>query len=116
MTGADSARFVVECRECETRTATDAANEVIEYYRRHHGVTGHEIEWVRTGEASVEAGDLTGVVREFDDQYENGVPIGVIAAAMGERGEAVGETLATIHAARMTGGLWEPHDDHLRAY
>ncbi|HET7324001.1 MAG TPA: hypothetical protein VFJ06_06700 [Halococcus sp.] len=120
MTQQNRRKFVVTCPECETRTETDTANEVVEFYRRHHSLTGHDIEYERASldafDGSSSNGDLGAVIEGLGEHYENGVPIGVITAAMGEHGYTVGETIAGIHELRMTGRLWEPRDDHLSAY
>jgi hypothetical protein len=35
---------------------------------------------------------------------------------MSDRGLSIGETLDEIHEVRMTGGLYEPQDDHFGAF
>ncbi len=113
-------RFVATCPECENRTETDTANEVVAFYRRHHSLTGHDIEWERAALNALDEiptdAELGSVIEGLGEHYESGVPVGVITAAMSERGLAVGETLAEIHELRMRGRLWEPRDDHLSAY
>lgn len=113
----ERAPFAVVCADCEVSKELDGANEAVAFYRRHHSVTGHDVEWVRADldgtEAASEA-DLEGLIGELGRRFEEGVPIGVIAAAMGERGHTIGETLAAIRERRMAGELYEPRDDHLR--
>ncbi|MFC7007195.1 hypothetical protein [Halalkalicoccus salilacus] len=92
-------------------------NETGAFYRRHRLVTGHDVKWVRTDLDVPEATSETnpgGLIGELEDRFEGGVPIGVVAAAMGEWGHTIGETLAAIRELRMAGELYEPRDDHLR--
>ncbi|MFC7156818.1 hypothetical protein ACFQPA_15380 [Halomarina halobia] len=113
-----SAAFVVACPDCEERRATDDANETVAFYRRHRAATGHDVVWERAafdGDDALPDGDLAAIVDELDGRHEDGVPIGVVAAALGARGVSMGETLERIRALRMRGGLYEPRDDHLRA-
>lgn len=112
------ATYVVTCADCDVRKATDDANETVAFYRRHHGLTGHDVAWERADGDALDAvpdeGDLEAVISALEDHYDDGVPLGVVAAAMGERGLAVGETLDRVRELRMTGALFEPRDDHLR--
>lgn len=118
--------FVVACEDCEVERATDDANETTAFYRRHSAATGHDLVWKRV-DLDLAAGaldtlderedaDPKAVVAALDDHYADGVPIGVVAAAMGERGATVGEAFDAIHALRMRGALYEPRDDHLRPF
>ncbi|SIS13436.1 hypothetical protein [Natronorubrum thiooxidans] len=115
----DQAAYVATCPECDVEFQTDIANEIIEFYRRHYRVTGHHVVFDRTQldlDEEVTGTDLKDVVWQLQNQYENGVPIGIISAVMSERGTSIGETLDEIHKVRMTGGLYEPRDDHLGAF
>ncbi|SEQ77742.1 hypothetical protein [Natrinema salaciae] len=108
--------FVAACEECGVETEIETANEIVAFYRRHHRQTGHDV--VLTRAALVfepPAGALETIVADLERRYEDGVPIGIVAAAMSERGVSVGETLAEIDDVRMTGSLYEPRDDHLAA-
>ena len=123
MSSQDQARYVAVCPECDVTRQTDVPNEVVEFYRRHYRVTGHDIELEHAepdldGEIETEGTDfdLKDVIRQLEEQHENGVPIGVVAAVMSERGKSVEETLSEIHEIRMSGGLYEPQDDHLGAF
>ncbi len=114
--------FVVACEDCGVERRTDDPNEPAAFYRRHSAATGHDVVWKRATAEPLDAidvptdADLKTVVRALDDHYEEGVPVGVIAAAMADRGATMGETFAAIHDLRMSGGLYEPRDDHLRPF
>ncbi|WP_336363472.1 hypothetical protein [Halalkalicoccus salilacus] len=113
----ERAPFAVVCADCEVSKELDDANETVAFYRRHHSVTGHDVEWVRADldvSSGLPNGDIGAVIAELENRVEDGVPIGVVAAAMGERGQTIGETLAAIRELRMAGELYEPRDDHLR--
>ncbi len=121
MSSQDQARYVAVCPECDVTRQTDTPNEIVEFYRRHYRVTGHDVDLERAepdldDEIEIGESDLKGVIRQLEEQYENGVPIGVVAAVMSERGKSVEETLDEIHEIRMGGGLYEPRDDHLGAF
>lgn len=108
--------LAVVCADCATRKELEDANEAVAFYRRHRSITGHDIEWVRT-DLDVPAAsedDLKELVDELEGRFEDGVPIGVVTAAMGNRGLTIGETLSAIRELRMGGELYEPRDDHLR--
>jgi hypothetical protein len=115
----EQAQYVAVCPECDVTRETDEPNEVVEFYRRHYRVTGHDID-LEDAEPDlhndIDADGLKETIRQLEEQYENGVPIGAIAAVMKERGQSVGETLDEIHEIRMGGGLYEPQDDHLGAF
>lgn len=113
----ERAPFAVICADCEVRKELDGVNEAVAFYRRHRSVTGHDVEWVRADldvTAAASEDDLEELIGELEGRFEDGVPIGVVAAAMGERGCTIGETLAAIREQRMAGELYEPQDDHLR--
>ncbi|WP_101296845.1 hypothetical protein [Halegenticoccus soli] len=119
MSTQEKASYVAVCPECDERKQTETPNEVVEFYRRHHRVTGHDVDLERARpdlDEDVTGDDLKSVVRHLLEQYPNGVPIGVIVAVMNERGLSIGETLDEIHEIRMGGGLYEPRDDHLGAF
>lgn len=121
MSSQDQTRYVAVCPECDVTRQTDVPNEVVEFYRRHYRVTGHDIELERAkpdlnGAIETEGNDLKDVVRQLEEQYENGVPMGVVAAVMSEQGKSIKETLDEIYEIRMSGGLYEPQNDHLGAF
>jgi len=108
--------FVAGCADCDERVSTATPNDVIAFYRRHRAVTGHDVAWERTPTAlaAPSSTDIDAVVAALDGGAE-GVPLGVLAAVMDERGWTVGETLAAVHERRLHGALWEPRDDHVAA-
>ncbi|WP_226482186.1 hypothetical protein [Natrinema amylolyticum] len=115
MTHQRQSAFTAACRECGIDMEPDSANEIVDFYRRHRRQTDHDVILTR---AEFEFDpptddDLVTVIADLENRYENGVPIGIVAAAMSERGFSVGETLDEIHEVRMTGALYEPRDDHL---
>ncbi|MDG5778085.1 hypothetical protein VB773_03390 [Haloarculaceae archaeon H-GB2-1] len=116
----DEAPFVARTLGSGTRKEAADANEVLAFYRRQSRTAGEDVEWTFADHPAVTAapdeGDLATVVRELDAHFENGVPIGIIAAALSKQGDTIGDTMDAIHDLRMTGGLWEPRDDHLRAF
>ncbi|UPM44909.1 hypothetical protein [Halocatena salina] len=119
MSSQDQEPYVAACPNCDVTRQTDDPNEVINFYRRHYRVTGHDIEIEHAEpdlDNAVTANDLKDVIRELEGQHRNGVPMGVIAAVMKERGLSVKQTLDEIHELRMGGGLYEPQDDHLAAF
>lgn len=119
MSSQDQAPYVAACPECDVTRQTDSPNEIIDFYRRHHRVTGHDVEIEHADtdlDTGVTAQDLKGIIRQLEKRHENGVPVGVIAAVMNERGQSIKQTLDQIHEIRMRGGLYEPQDDHLGAF
>ncbi|AGB39047.1 hypothetical protein [Natronococcus occultus] len=117
--------YAARCPDCEVDLETDAPNEIVDFYRRHYRVTGHDVTFERIepslGEAVTEdvldeVYTLADVVAQLEDEYDDGVPIGAVAAAMSDRGRSIGETLEAAHEIRMNGALYEPRDDHLRAF
>ena len=109
-------RFVVACPTCDTRAELDDPNEAVEMHRRHASVTGHAMEWERADpdvDADAPPEDVEAAVRTFGEHYEDGVPVGVVAAAMSQHGVDIGETLDRLRELRLEGRLYEPRDDHL---
>ncbi|WP_227378190.1 hypothetical protein [Haladaptatus halobius] len=119
MSSQDQAPYVAACPECDATQQTDSPNEIIDFYRRHYRVTGHDIK-IKHADTDLDTGitaqDLKGIIRQLEEHHQNGVPVGIIAAVMNERGLSVKETLDQIHEIRMGGGLYEPQDDHLCAF
>lgn len=119
MTRQRSKPFVVSCADCEVSKAVDDANEAVSFYERHTRLTGHDVEWVHADldlDGSIPDGDLKSTVRGLELHFEAGVPIGIVAAAMSRQGFTMTETMDAIHELRMGGELYEPKDDHVRAY
>lgn len=119
MSRQQSSRFTVACSDCEVDVRTDDPNEVVAFFRRHRRVTGHEptLESVDVPRREVpEEGDVKDVIRAIEPEFEDGVPVGVVAAVMHGRGVTIAETLDRIYEVRMRGGIYEPRDDHLRAF
>ena len=114
----ERADLIVACDDCELRTEIDTPNEAVSFYRRHRSITGHDVGWERADVdlPEVPAGELKTVIDwlELEGEFADGVPIGVITVAMGERDTTIGETLAVIHELRTDGELYEPRDDYLR--
>lgn len=112
----ERAPLSVVCADCEVQKELEDANEAVAFYRRHRSITGHDVEWVRTDldVPAASGDDLEKLIGKLEGRFENGVPIGVVTAAMGNRGLTIGETLSAIHELRMAGELYEPCDDHLR--
>ncbi|WP_224336508.1 hypothetical protein [Haloprofundus halobius] len=117
MTQQRRAAFAVACSECEVLKEVDDPNEGVAFYRRHHALTGHDVEWERIDfdAGDVPSGDLKAVVRELERRYDGGVPVGVVTAAMSEQRASMRETLDGLRELRMNGELYEPRDDHLSA-
>ncbi|MFD1565278.1 hypothetical protein ACFR99_17210 [Haloarchaeobius amylolyticus] len=117
MTQRQRSAFTVACEDCGVETELDSANEIVDFYRRHHRQTGHDVTITRAELAfdPPADGDLETVVADLETRYEDGIPIGIVATAMREQGLSVGDTLAAIYDVRMTGALYEPRDDHLAA-
>lgn len=117
--------YAASCPDCDVDLESDAPNEIVDFYRRHYRVTGHDVAFTRIDPALGEAVDeddldevytLADVVAQLEGEYDDGAPIGAVAAAMSERGTSLGETLEEVHEIRMNGALYEPRDDHLRAF
>jgi hypothetical protein len=110
--------FVARCTGSNGCVEASSPNEIVEFYRRLQRVTGTDVEWVSAEHPAVrnapESGDVEHVLRELDGDFENGVPIGIITAAMSKQGQTVAETLSALYDLRMAGSVWEPRADHLR--
>lgn len=109
--------FIARCPTTGERFEAATANEIVESYRRQHRLTGNDLEWVFAEHDAVakapESEDVVEVLEALDERFDDGVPLGIVTAAMGEQGLTIGETLDTLYELRMTGQLWEPRDDHL---
>jgi hypothetical protein len=112
--------FVVECPTCGVEKGVEAANEGLDFYRRHRKLTGHDVEWRRTtldfDDPLPTDEDLKTVMWALDERFEEGVPVGVVAAVRSEQGRSMERTLAEIEDLRMSGELYEPRDDHLSPF
>jgi len=112
-------RYVAICPECDVTYQTDTPNEIIEFHRRHGRVTGHSVVFESAQldvNKQVTETNVKNLVSELEDDHKNGVPIGIIAAVLNEQAISIDDTLDKIHEARMTGGMYEPRDDHLSTF
>ncbi|QLC35361.1 hypothetical protein EFA46_013965 (plasmid) [Halarchaeum sp. CBA1220] len=107
---------VVTCPACDLHAAVDEPNDAIDLYRRHTSVTGHDVEWERVavGDA-VTTADVKDALVALGDDYPEGVPLGVLTAALAERGVTIAATLDALYDLRMSGEIYEPRDDHVLA-
>lgn len=104
---------VVSCPTCGLNATVTDPNGAIDRYRRHHSVTGHALKWERTAlGTAVETTNVESALDTLGDEYAEGVPIGVLTAALTERNVTIEETLQTIYDLRMEGAIYEPRDDH----
>lgn len=104
---------VVVCSACELHVPVTDPNEAIEIFRRHKRVTGHEIEWERTAlGVTASSPDTESTLTELTDTYPEGVPVGVLSAALSAHGVSIGDVLDELYALRMDGKIYEPIDDH----
>lgn len=111
--------FVVACPDCAVDRRTDDPAEVVAFFHRHRRVTGHEPVFESADvplRDAPEGGEVKDVIRALEPEFEDGVPVGVLAAVMHERGVSIAETLDRVYEVRMRGGLYEPRDDHLGAF
>ena len=112
-----SVPFVARSTATGERIEVTAANEVVEFYRRQTRLTATDVEWLscehRAVTAAPDSGGVEHVLDALAEQFNNGVPLGIVAAAMSKQGWTVGETLDALYELRMAGGLWEPREDHL---
>ncbi|WP_266080914.1 hypothetical protein [Haladaptatus caseinilyticus] len=120
MTDRERASFTAICPDCNERKGTETPNEILGFYRRHRNLTGHDIEWEFVDHESIPTSaaneGLKAIVLELDETFDNGVPLALVTAAMGEQGYSIGETMAELRELRMTGHVWEPKDDHVSAF
>jgi hypothetical protein len=106
---------VVACSACEWTVTVTEPNEAIEIYRRHKRITGHEIDWERTAlNVTASSADIESVLIDLEGTYPEGVPTGVLTAALSARGISIGEVLDGLYDLRMKGEIYEPLDDHFR--
>ena len=113
MSGDDSHAGVVTCPACELHLAVEEPNEAVEIHRRHGRVTGHEVEWERTALTdTAPSTDVESVLAALDEEYDEGVPVGVLTATMSTRGVTIGAVLDELYSLRMEGAIYEPLDDH----
>ncbi|WP_318567183.1 DUF7542 family protein [Salinigranum marinum] len=114
------APFVVSCPDCERSHAVDRPNEAVAFFRRHERLTGHAVEWERPAldveglRAAPTDRSLDAVISWLDEQYDDGVPLGVVTAVRSDQGVSMHETFEAIEARRLSGALYEPRDDHLQ--
>ena len=112
-----SVAFVARSTDTGERIEATAANEVVEFYRRQTRLTATDVEWLfcehHAVTAAPDSGGIEHVLDALVEQFTNGVPLGIVAAAMSKQNWTVGETLDALYELRMAGGLWEPREDHL---
>ena len=94
----ERADLIVVCADCELRKELATPNEAVAFYHPHRSITGHDVSWERADIdllRRVPAGDLKTVIEglALEGEFADGVPTGVITAAMGERGHTIGEML-----------------------
>lgn len=117
MSASDKHAGVVTCPICELHLQVAEPNEAIEIYRRHRSVTNHEIGWERTAlGVTVASTDTESALEALDDEYSDGVPVGVLSAALSAQGVSISEVLDDIYSLRMDGIVYEPRDDHFRPF
>lgn len=106
---------VVTCPTCDLTVRITDPNEAIDCYRRHSRVTGHDVEWERVAlDVTASSADVESALADLEDGYAEGVPIGVLAAALSARGVTIADVLDGLYELRMEGAIYEPVDDHVR--
>lgn len=112
-----SVPFVARSTDTGERIEATAANEVIKFYRRQTRLTATDVEWLfcehRAVTAAPDSGGVDHVLDALAEQFNDGVPLGIVAAAMSKQDWTVSETLDALYELRMAGALWEPREDHL---
>ncbi len=115
MSGSEPHAGVVTCPTCELHVRVAEPNDAIEVYRRHGRVTGHDVEWERVAlDVTTTSADVGSALADLDDGRPEGVPIGVLAAALSPRGVPIADVLDGLYELRMEGAIYEPTDDHVR--
>ncbi|WP_122088380.1 DUF7542 family protein [Halalkalicoccus subterraneus] len=116
MNRSDGVRLIVACPDCAVKKSIDDVNEAVAFYRRHHAITGHDVEWrhAELDEGAISGADLRSVIAALETRVEGNVPLGLVTVVMSERDMTIGETLEAVRELRMNGELYEPRDDHLR--
>lgn len=108
---------IVTCPTCDLHVQITDPNEAIELYRRHNRVTGHDVEWERVAlDVTASSADVESALAGLEGEHPEGVPVGVLAAAMSSRGVAIADVLDAIYDLRMEGAIYEPSDDHVRVF
>ena len=110
--------FVATCPDCDVKFEASDPNAVLEFFRRHHRHTGHDVVWTKTAFMFTlpQSGDVKSVLSALEPNFDSdGVPVGTLTAAMAEQGYAIGETLDALYDVRMRGNIFEPRADHVRA-
>jgi hypothetical protein len=115
MSESESDAGVITCPTCDLHVQVTDPNEAIELYRRHTRVTGHDIEWERVAlDETASSAEVKSALADLEDGYSEGVPIGVLAAAVAPHGVAIADVLDGLYDLRMEGAIYEPVDDHVR--
>ena len=114
----NSAPFIARSTETGERIEATSANDIVAFYRRQHRLTGTDVEWVVSEHPAVtqapDSGNIEAILRELDEQFKGGIPLGIITAVMSKQGWTVGETIESLSELRLSGALWEPREHHLR--
>lgn len=106
---------VVTCPTCDLHVQVTDPNDAIDLYRRHSRVTGHDIAWERVAlDVTVSSADVESALADLEDGHAEGVPIGVLAAALSPHGVAIADVVDGLYDLRMEGAIYEPTDDHVR--
>lgn len=117
MSEAEPHAGVVTCPTCDLHVRITDPNEAIELYRRHSRITGHDVEWERVSlDVTASSADVESALADLEDEHSDGVPIGVLAAALSPRGVTIADVLDSLHTLRMEGAIYEPTDDHVRVF
>ncbi|MBP2252391.1 hypothetical protein J2754_002737 [Halarchaeum solikamskense] len=104
----------ITCAACDFHAVITEPNDAIERYRRHRSVTGHAIKWEQTAlGVGLDTNDIETALDALGDEYPDGVPLGVLTAALSEQGVTIETTLDAIYDLRMEGAIYEPRDDHV---
>ena len=115
MPGSDPHAGVVTCPTCDLHVRITDPNEAVELYRRHSRVTGHDVEWERVAlDVTASAADIESALADLESRHPEGVPIGVLAAALSAQGVNIADVLDGLYDLRMEGAIYEPTDDHVR--
>jgi hypothetical protein len=115
MPGSDPHAGIVTCPTCDLHVQVTDPNEAIELYRRHNRVTGHDVEWERVAlDVTASSANVESALADLEHQYSEGVPVGVLAAAVSHHGVAIADVVDGLYDLRMEGAIYEPADDHFR--
>ncbi|MFB6251967.1 MAG: hypothetical protein ABEI27_09850 [Halobellus sp.] len=78
-------------------------------------MTSHEIDWERTAiNFTASSAETESVLLNLEDRFPEGVPVGILTAALHDQGVSISEVLEDLYDLRMNGEIYEPIDDHYR--